>query len=139
MNDAKGRAPQRKPGPREAATAHIDDPIVTRPSGDVAEAEPVCRPGLGAQAGYSSQETTSSVGLSPDRTLTTRHRDIEAEVFAAYLDGFAAGLHEANVRMSAAMDAALGGEHGYGFERYNQSPSGKESIRRMLRGLVGVS
>ncbi len=99
----------------------------------------MCRASLGVRPGAPSQELGSRVGLGPDRTLTTRHRDIEAEVFAAYLDGFAAGLHEANVRMSAAMDAALGGPHGYGLERYGQSPSGRESIRRMLRGLVGVS
>ena len=83
------------------------------------------------------QRLEQSVPRSADNLVLTRHRDIEAEAYSAYLDGFAAGLHEANVRMTAAIDEMLGGPDGYGLEI--GPVSAKEAIRRMLRGLVGVS
>jgi hypothetical protein len=80
----------------------------------------------------------STVSRTADDWFLARHDEIESETYAAYLDGFAAGLAEANKRFGDALDAALAGPHGYGLEAAGVAPSAAEAIRRMLRGMAGV-
>lgn len=66
--------------------------------------------------------------------LMTTHEAVEAEVQAAYLDGFAAGLAEANRRMTEALEEAIAGPDGYGLT--GRQETAKQIVRR-LAGLPG--
>lgn len=67
---------------------------------------------------------------------TAQHEVVESEIAAAYHDGLVAGVALAREAFTKAIDEALAGPHGFGLERAGVSPSGVESIRRMLHGLV---
>lgn len=67
-----------------------------------------------------------------DTTLITTHGAVEDEVRAAYLDGFAAGLAEANRRMTEALEEAIAGPDGYGLT------GRRETARQIVRRLAGL-
>ncbi len=90
------------------------------------------RPGTNGTASQASTAANStSVPRSADTICVVRHGDVEAEVWAAYLDGFAAGLAEANRRMSEALEAALAGPNGYGLT--GRAETAGEIVRRLGR------
>lgn len=68
-----------------------------------------------------------------DTALITTHGAVEDEVRAAYLDGFGAGLAEANRRMTEALEAAIAGSHGYDLT------GRRETARQIVRRLAGLS
>lgn len=69
----------------------------------------------------------------PDDRVLIRHRDVEDECWAAYLDGFAAGLAEANRRMTEALTSAVAGPTSYGLTARQESA--RDIVHRLARTL----
>lgn len=91
------------------------------------------RPAAVSARGPVPEPLVASQCIGPDDLYLARHRDIEAEMHAAYLDGFGAGLAEANRRMTEALEEAIAGPDGYGIE---PGPStARDTVRRMLTAL----